>query len=346
MQKSRAVWFAIPVLLAVVSVFSLFACCCPGKFTRTPVTPSSSPPIGTANVTVPVEAVPARETDTEMRNVNFHIDRTVMLHIHDLRGQMFDKEKGKPLNFDDKRSFIMRMFNAHVGVSGPSLTDLMNRYVFNYEGAPLKNLSVRIENGHLVQEGMLHKIIDIPFVMTADVSATPDGWIRIHPVKIDICNLNGLAMMKAFGMSLQKVMTKLPPGVRVEKNDTLIQPLQILPPPAIEGRLTAASIEGDELMQTFDDGRGVPPLEAPVAAKNFMYFRNGTLRMGKLFMVTADMEVIDTDPRDPFDFFLDEYNAQLVAGRSQNRQDYGLSVYMRDYDDLTKPPQPGEFLTH
>ena len=100
----------------------------------------------------------------------------------------------------------------------------MNRYVFNYSGAPLKGLVVSLENGHLVQEGIMHKIIDIPFKMTADVSATPDGWIRIHPIKIEICNLNGAALMKAFGISLQKVLTKLPPGVRVEKNDTLIEP--------------------------------------------------------------------------------------------------------------------------
>ncbi|HEV8657503.1 MAG TPA: hypothetical protein VGS96_02645, partial [Thermoanaerobaculia bacterium] len=289
--------------------------------------------------------VPARETETQMRNVLFHIDRTAVLHIHDLRGQMFDKEAGKPLNFDNKRSFIMRMSNAHVGVDGQSLTDLMNRYVFNYSGAPLKGLVVRIEKGHLVQEGIMHKIIDIPFQMTADVSATSDGWIRIHPTKIEICNLNGAALMKAFGISLQKVLTKLPPGVGVEKNDMLIDPLGILPPPKIEGRLAEVTIEGNELMQIFDDGRGVAPLQPPdTTARNYMYFQHGTLRMGKLFMVTADMQVIDTDPSDPFDFFIDEYNAQLVAGFDQNRSNYGLLVYMRDYDDLGKPPRPGEHL--
>ena len=57
-----------------------------------------------------------------------------------------------------------------------------------------------------------------------------------------------------------------------------------------------------------------------------------------------DMQVIDTDPSDPFDFFIDEYNAQLVAGFDRNRSNYGLTVYMRDFDDLGKPPRPGEKL--
>ena len=343
MQKRHALWIAVPILL-VITLFTLFACCCPGR--RAVVTPANAtdavPPIGTANLPIPTEAVPAKETDAQMTHVKFRVDPTVALHIHHLRGQMFDKQSGKPLNFDDKRSFTVNIFNGQIGVSGQSLTDLLNRYVFNYSGTPLKDLVVRIEDGHLVQEGTMHKGLDIPFKMIADVSSTPDGWIRIHPTKIEICNLNGAALMKAFGITLEKVLTKLPPTVRVEKNDLLIQPLGILPPPKIEGKIVAVRVDGDELMMEFDDGRNIAPLQPPVPARNFIYMQHGTLRIGKLFMVSADMEVIDTDESDPFDFFIDRYNEQLVAGFDHNRADYGLTVYMRDFEDIGKPPRPGE----
>ena len=59
-------------------------------------------------------------------------------------------------------------------------------------------------------------------------------------------------------------------------------------------------------------------------------------------MADADMEVTDTDPRDPFDFFIDRYNDQLAAGFEHNTPQYGLMVFMRDYQDLGLPPQPGE----
>ena len=68
--------------------------------------------------------------------------------------------------------------------------------------------------------------------------------------------------------------------------------------------------------------------------------------MGKLFMVSADMQVIDTDQSDAFDFSIDRYNEQLVAGFDRNRANYGLTVYMRDLEDLGKPPRPGEQLAH
>jgi hypothetical protein len=75
----------------------------------------------------------------------------------------------------------------------------------------------------------------------------------------------------------------------------------------------------------------IAPLDS--SARNFMRFRGGTLRFGKLFMVHADMQIIDADQRDPFDFTIDEYNRQLVAGYSRNTLDGALKVYMPDLAD-------------
>jgi hypothetical protein len=51
-------------------------------------------------------------------------------------------------------------------------------------------------------------------------------------------------------------------------------------------------------------------------------------------MHDADLQLIDADPRDPFDFYPARYNAQLVAGYSKNTPAKGLKTYMPDYDDL------------
>jgi hypothetical protein len=48
-------------------------------------------------------------------------------------------------------------------------------------------------------------------------------------------------------------------------------------------------------------------------------------------MSDADMQLIDANPRDPFDFFPARYEAQLVAGYSRNTRRKGLQVFMPDY---------------
>lgn len=69
-----------------------------------------------------------------------------------------------------------------------------------------------------------------------------------------------------------------------------------------------------------------------------MYFAGGTLHFGKLFMVHADMQIVDLNPADPFDFSIDRYNDQLVAGYSKNRPDLGIEVYMPDITRIPASP--------
>ena len=343
----KPIAIATTALSVVLALLLLPACCCRGRAAAPVAAPQKiNPPlIGTQEIPTPTEAQAKAPVEAEMHNVWFHIDPVAYLDIHQLRGEMIAKEAGAPVNFDNKTAFVMTVDTARIGMKSESLGILMNRYVFNDPGSPLRNLHVTPEGKQLKQEGIVHKIIDIPFIMWADVSAS-NGKIRIHPTKMDICGLNGLLLLKAVGMTLEKMIGKQLPadkGVSAEGNDMLMDPNKMLPPPKVELHLVDVRIEGDELMQIFDAGRHLAPLSPPhPEEKNWMYYRHGTLRMGKLLMIDADMEVTDTDDSDPFDFFIDKYNDQLIAGWERNMPDYGLYVFMRDWSDLSSPPKAGE----
>lgn len=349
-SRRRRRWAGVGVALLVILAASLLlpACCCPDRpqTVSTVPRPSPPPPIGRAHFDVPAEAVPADATQAEFHRVHFRVDETIALRIHRLRGEMQDKNAGEPLNFDDKGSFVLRIHYGEIGLTGEGLTDLMNEYLFAYEGAPLRDLSIVVEEGQLIQTGIMHKIIDIPFRMVADVSVTDDGRIRIHPTEIEICNLDGESLMAAFGLDLEEMLDLGgAEGVAAEGNDLLIDALAVIPGMTTEGRLTAVEAHQGELLQIFGTEDEVEWMIPPITDEpNWMFFREGTLRMGKLYMPRAEMQVIDTDPADWFDFFLDYYNNQLSAAMSKNRPDYGLQVYMRDWEDLGAPLRPAERL--
>ncbi len=330
----------------LLSLLLLPACCClRGPAGPTTVPQQRIPPIGTEPIPTPTEAQAKAPTQTQMRNVDFHADETTILNIHEMRAEAVAKRAGDPVNFDNKNEFIFKIDRAHIGMKPPSLDNLMNRYAFGYPNASLRDLHITFDGKQLKQDGIVRKIIDIPFTMWADVSAS-NGLIRIHPTKVSICGINGLGLLKAVGMTFEK-MLKLPPnrGVIARENDILMDPAKILPPPEIEVHLVDVHIEGGELMQIYDAGRHLTELTLPhPEEKNYMYYRGGTLRMGKLLMVDADMFVTDTDPSDPFDFFIDRYNDQLVAGFSRNQPNYALFVFMRDFNDVGTPAKPGERL--
>ena len=343
MERRKRVALLTLATAVLFGGLSLRCCCRPPAATPqvTPVVPS---PIAGLTLEPPRDIPPNGPTATRMHNVDFRVDPVIVLHISDLQGDMRDLHHG-PLDFDDKRSFVLTMKQAVIGIEGTGIAELMNHYVFGYPGASLRDLHITIANGVMMQEGILHKGIDIPFQMKAQVSATSDGQIRVHPTEIRICDLNGKKLMAALGISLQRMVdTKRAKGVKVVKNDLLIEPLTILPPPRIDGVLKSVELRGDRMVQTFGGASQLGQMEPPEVADSYMYFRGGMLQMGKLFMPQGDMEVVDTDRSDPFDFFLDRYNDQLVAGFTRNRPDFGLTVHMRDYSDLASPPRPGEQL--
>lgn len=277
-------------------------------------------------------------TQVSMRNVDFYVDPSVVLRIRYLRGTMRNKTGGAII-FDDKHSFIIHINSAEVGLNASDLAALMNKYIFAYKGAPIKQVSVSIANGQMRMTGRLHKGVDIPFDIVAQVSVTPEGLMRIHPTQTKIFRLNGKALMSVFHLTLQKLIdVSKATGVTVSGDDILIDPVKVIPPPTIEGHVTQIRVEGDQIVQTFGtaaDRSALTPLIPPDAgAKNFMYYRGGSLRFGRLTMSDAEMEIVDLDPKDPFEFELDQYSKQLIAGYSRTLPDLGLEVFMRDIDKV------------
>ena len=53
-------------------------------------------------------------------------------------------------------------------------------------------------------------------------------------------------------------------------------------------------------------------------------------------MTETDLELVDDDPRDAFDFSVDRWNEQLVAGFSKITSERGLKAHMPDYNDLPR----------
>jgi hypothetical protein len=282
-------------------------------------------------------------TQVQMRNVDFFVDPEVALRIRRLRGTMHSKTGG-PVIFDDKKSFVIRIDAAEVGLTANDLSLLLNKYVFAYPGAPLKNLRVSTSGSEIVQKGTLHKIFDLPFEIRASLSITPDGRIRIHPTNTKILGLHMDNVMKGLGLALDKIINlRKAKGATLVGNDILLDPEKILPPPSIEGRVTSIRVEGDQVVQVFGPpaGGALPVLVPPdSSARNYMLYRGGKLQFGKLLMLDAEMQIVDLDPGDPFRFDPDRYKPQLVAGYLRMLSGGGLEVNMRDIDKIGRSAAP------
>jgi hypothetical protein len=274
-----------------------------------------------------------------MKNVTYHYTDAIAVHISRVEGRFLPAKPGSMVVFDDNNSFTLALDSAEIAIGCNALARVLNENVFSSADAPVRNLTIESKANVLVIKGRFHQKGNVQFEASGTLSANGDGRIRLHAEHVKAAHLPVKGLMDLLGIDLAGLInTNKIRGVVVEKDDLILDPEQILPPPHIQGKVTAVRVEGEDIVQVFGS---LPVSSTPFAAKqrgNYMAFRHGDLRFGKLTMHDADLIMIDMDPRDPFDFFLDHYQEQLVAGYTKSTPAYGLRVYMRDYNKLRARP--------
>jgi hypothetical protein len=287
----------------------------------------------------PAGKTPQNLVRTAMKNVDFHLTDTIVVHIANLEGSLAPDGGAIPV-FDDKKSFHLEVASARIQVSTQALSNDLNDYVFAKSDAPIKKLAITTMGNELVLKGVLASKGGIPFETDGTASATPDGQIRVHTLKVRALHLPVKGLMDMLGLDTSKLIdTKTLTGITVDKDDLILDPQQILPPPRMHGHLSSIQVESGGILLVFSPGgqkeqHGV--LSSRCGGRNYQLFRGGTVRFGKITMDDADLELIDSDPADPFDFSIDHYQDQLVAGYSKMTKQGGLCVHVPDLNKLKK----------
>ena len=321
----------------------LLICAAPGALAQSgkPAAPASEPRVAAASegqAPTGTSGSGGTVVRAAMRNVEYHLTDRIIVHIVSLDGKLIPKPGQLPV-FDDKNSFGLDVDSATIILSMTALTNDLNDYVFAKPDAPLKHLNASTRDNQLVIKGLLVSKGGIPFETSGTMSVTPEGMIRVHTTKVKALKLPVKGLMDMLGLDTEKLLnTKKVEGISVDKDDLILDPEQILPPPDLHGRLTALKIENGEIHLTFGPESGPAGAVAgeSCGAKNYLHFRGGSVRFGKLTMADTDLELLDTTPADSFDFAIDHYNEQLVAGYSKMTPSAGLCVHMPDYNKLPR----------
>jgi hypothetical protein len=272
---------------------------------------------------------PSQEIHTEMRNVSYHYTDRIAIQIQMLQGTLAPTQPGHVPVFDDTQSFEIHVTSAQVFVTVDSMAHMLNDYVLTRKDAPIKDISIQTQGNSLIVKG---KKGALPFEATTILNLTPDGEIVLHTEKVRVAHLPVKGMMDLLGLEMADLInTKKIRGVRSDGNDLILNTEKVLPPPHIQGKISSVRVQGDNIVETI----GTPEKSKPLMKGNYMSYRGGgSLGFGKLTMADTDLVLIDMDAKDPFDFYFQRYKEQLVAGYSKTTTNFGLRVYMRDFNKL------------
>ncbi len=271
----------------------------------------------------------------QVRNGLFHVMDGVLLRVPRLEAWMIPKP-GEMVSLDNKNSFTMQIASGETYLTAQDLTNLLNNYLLPHAETPIKNITITFEGNEVAVKGDLHKLVNIPFKGRGVVSLENENEIRMHFTDLTAAGVVKKGFLDALGLKLSSVaQPEKQSRFRIEDDDILLPITALFPPPRISGKLTAVRIANNVLVQVFGSSNAeIPP--PPTPAANYLYFHGGRMKFGKLTMDDVDLELVDMDPKNDFDFSLDHYAEQLVAGYSKSLSNGGLVAYVPDYSAVAK----------
>jgi len=244
--------------------------------------------------------------------------------------------------FDDKNSFKIHIDSAEIAISPQDLASLLNQFVFARPGSPLSDISVRmLPNAHLSVKGRLKDKGNIPFETEGALVPMPDGKLRLRAEKMKALKIPVKGLMDALGIEVDNLIKSgQVPGVSADGNDLIFDLEQMLPAPRIEGRVTKVRVESNTIVQTFSFDPSKDAQRLPKFPGNFMAVQGNSVQYAKMTMRDCDIVVLDMDPADPLDFFLDRLQEQLAAGYTKITPNFQVRTYIKDYGKLPSKPAP------
>lgn len=283
----------------------------------------------------PAEA--AAPTYTVMSNTFLRVDPEVGVFIKRLDGRLEAKRQGDPIIFDDVRSFVTYVYRAELDIDQDNISKLHNKFTFNFQDSPIRNVQIQFTPGAVKMSGEMKQVLWVPFSMEGTISPTPDGKIQLVPNSIKVSGISVKSMMDMIGLTTSKLLTvPAERGVQFQGNNIILDCSKLFPPPTMYGKVVGTQILQGKLHITFDNGQRLVPRTPPdVNAQNYLHVYGGRVLIMNELHRGAELQMVDQNPANPFDFYLAGYLSHLKAGYVKVVNDPGtLIALMPDFTQL------------
>jgi len=257
------------------------------------------------------------------------------VRVSSLEGRVSSTRGEGPIVLDDPTAYVIDVESASAWISWEALSRVLNDYTFGFDGAPIGDLEAsreedEDERDRIEMTGNLKSALGLAFEIEGRPEVMPDGRIRIRTESIQALDVPVGGLMHALGLDAEDMIGNMAErGVSFDGDDLILDASVALPPPRMNGRVTAVRVEDDGLALTFGEAR-----DTTRRRSNHLWFHGGTIRIGRMTQTDADLRIVDQDPGDSFDFFSGQMNRQLAAGYAELQTDGGLTMHVPDYADI------------
>ncbi len=168
------------------------------------------------------------------RDVDFRVTGDIGFMIHDMAATLTPAHPGQPIVFDDPTSVTINVHRGEVTLDSAKLTAIFDRYLFQYQGSPLRNMRVVPQDGGSLRiTGEMHRETWVPIVLAGSLSMRNADELVFHADHVEVAGVGADKLMQAAHVKMADLLKVDTPIARLDGDDVVMQVAKLTPPPAL-----------------------------------------------------------------------------------------------------------------
>ncbi|WP_199544090.1 hypothetical protein [Paraburkholderia kururiensis] len=248
------------------------------------------------------------------RDVDFRVTGDIGFMIHDMSATLTPVKRGEPVVFDDPTSVVISVHRGDVTLNADRLTGIFNRYLFQYQGSPLRNMRVVPQQGTLRITGQMWRDGWVPIALTGTLAMRNADELVFHAQHVEVAGASADHLMQAAHVRMADLLKAQTPIARLEGDDVVMQVAKLTPPPALRMTITRIDVTPEGVRFTLDDhtlNNIVWPESMPARGLRIV---GGDVKFMRSMPMNIDMAIEPVNRAAPFVLDLYHYREQLAAG--------------------------------
>ncbi|MGF6568574.1 hypothetical protein ABH945_000650 [Paraburkholderia sp. GAS333] len=269
------------------------------------------------------------------RDVDFRVTGDIGFMIHDMAATLTPARPGQPIVFDDPTSVTINVHRGDVTLDSAKLTAIFDRYLFQYQGSPLRNMRVVPQDGGTLRiTGEMHRETWVPIVLAGSLSMRNADELVFRADHVEVAGVGADKLMQAAHVKMADLLKVDTPIARLDGDDVVMQVAKLTPPPALRMSIAKIDTSAAGVRFTLDD-HTVSKIDWPATMPaRGMLVQGGDVKFMRSMPMNIDMALTPIDSNAPFVLDLYHYRNQMAAGYFTFDEAGALDVHLPSYPAL------------
>lgn len=272
----------------------------------------------------------AQALSLSARNVDFYLTGDIGFHVNQLAATLEPVVAGEPVQFDDPRSFVIRVHHGEVLVPPKALSALFNEHILAYSPRPLNDMRVTTQDDILSAQAGLKLWSWFPGVwldasLAGPIALNASNELVFTPLDIRLLGIPLGGLLRGLGIKLTWLLNVEREGARLIDSNLALDHRKVFPPPTLAGNIAAARLSPAGLHLTFSDNPAAKFAEPPEPSTSYLWLQSGDAKLFDAIATNANVLIVDEKKDEVLHFNLYDYRKQ-VAGSTLTMDKNGAII--------------------